>query len=275
MPRIKTKTTWQRHLPQKPRRVYRGYYKSQQKKSNKKIIRIIWLIIFIFLLQSIWQAPFLRIDNVNVHNNQDTTVQEIKESIQNELTASRFVIFKNNNYFLFDSQPMKDILITEYNLDNVIITKNFPNTIDITVQEKVSHFIWQKDDSLYLLDSNGALNRQIRALDDKYLILQDLRTSIPNGDTKFDQNEIDIIHQIYLKWFELIGSKARLVRIDIDDDWQLLELHTEVGYYVKLDATEDIIEQLDNLNKILFAGNITGVDIDYIDIRFGDKVFFK
>jgi len=275
MSRIKTKTTWQRHLPQKPRRVYRGYYQAQKKKSNKKIIRIIWLIVFVFLLQSIWQAPFLRIDNINIHNNKDITTQEVKESIQNELTATRWLIFKNNNYFLFDSRPMYDILMVEYNLDDVIITKKFPNIIDITVQEKVSHFIWQKDDTLYLLDTDGALNRQIRDLDDKYLILRDLRTSVPNGDAKFSPDEISSIHQIYLKWFELVGAKAKLVQIDIDDDWHLLELRTEVGYYVKLDATEDITEQLDNLNKILFAGNITGVDIDYIDIRFGDKVFFK
>lgn len=275
MSRIKTKTTWQRHLPQKPRRVYRGYYQAQKKKANKKIIRIIWLIIFIFLLQSIWQVPFLRIDKIDINNNQDITTQEIEESIQNELTVSRWLIFKNNNYFLFDSQPMKDILMVEYNLDDVIITKKFPDTINIAVHEKISNFIWQKDDTLYLLDTNGALNRQIRDIDDKYLILRDLRSSVPSQDEKFSSEEIDIIHQIYLQWFELVGSKAKLVRIDIDDDWHLVELHTEVGYYVKLDASEDITEQLDNLNKILFAGNITGVDIDYIDIRFGDKVFFK
>ena len=62
-------------------------------------------------------------------------------------------------------------------------------------------------------------------------------------------------------------------KITIYNDWSI-ELHTGTGFYVKIDKDQDIKEQLNNLRAVL-EENITGVDIDYIDIRFGDKVYFK
>jgi len=176
---------------------------------------------------------------------------------------------------LLKTEPMEEILLANYNLDEVRVTKKFPDTLDVSVKEKISHFIWQKDDALYLLDAKGSLNRQIRALDDKYLIIQDFRARRPEGEIVFNSEEMNIINKLYLAWQDMIADKAKLVKIRLDDNWGLLELHTDIGFYVKVDANEDLKEQVNNLNQVLTAGNITGVDVDYIDIRFGDKVYFK
>ena len=170
---------------------------------------------------------------------------------------------------------MEELLLANYNLDEVQVTKKFPDILDVSIKEKISHFIWQKDDTLYLLDAKGALNRQIQVLDDKYLIIQDFRTQSPEGDTAFDADEMNIINKLYLAWHDVVADRAKLVKIRLDDNWGLLELHTDIGFYVKLDANEDLKEQINNLQQVLTVGNITGVDVDYIDIRFGDKVYFK
>lgn len=271
--RIKTTKLWRRHLPQKPVRVQRGYYSEHKISKNKIVVHTIWIILAILLIQSIFQVKYLQIDKIELKNNQDLGLEEVQETLQDLLTANKYLIFKNNNYFLLNPEPLEQVLLESYNLEAVEITKQWPDQLTVSVTEKISHFIWQKDDSLYLLDAKGALNRQISVLDDKYLILQDFRDYKPSGDQVFDANETNIINQLYLGWNDLIGNSPKLVKIVINNNWEL-QLYTDIGFHVKVDSAEDLNEQLGNLKKVLDE-NIAGVDIDYIDVRFGDKVYFK
>ena len=167
---IRTKKTWQRHLPQRAKRVQRDYYSNQKNTNTKKVVRIIWIIVAILAIQSIFQAPYFKVDQIEIAGNQDLSYDEVYETVSNELTASRFLVFKNNNYFLLKTEPIEDILVEKYNLDQATLDKDLPDKLLVTLKEKISHFIWQKDDSLYLLGAKGRLNRQIGAIDEKYLI---------------------------------------------------------------------------------------------------------
>lgn len=270
---IKTTKSWQRHLPQKPRKVKRGYYGNKKSIQQKTIIRIVFIILALLLVQSIWQVKYLKIDNIKLSGHNDISIEEVQEFVLDKLTVSKFLFFEASNYFLIPIDDLNDELIATYNLEEVNIQKKWPHSLEITVKEKSSHFIWQKDDSIYLLDATGLLNRQISILDDKYLVLDDQREQRPAGDQIFNSEEINIINQIYLNWMDMIASKSKLEKITIYNDWSI-ELNTQIGFYVKIDKDQDIHEQLSNLKTVL-EENITGVDIDYIDIRFGDKVYFK
>lgn len=274
--RIKVTKSWEQHMPQRPRKLRSsGYYNNNTSSYKKRIVIIIWLILAVLLGQSVFQIQYLKLEKLELINNEDLTQAEVEEFLQDKLTATRFFVFKNSNYFLFDPAPVENELIEKFNLDQAEISKVWPDKLQIDVTEKISHFIWAKDGTLYLLDAKGALNRQIQARDDKYLIIEDFRNTRPTGDYIFSSDEIEIINQIYLEWMDKIADKEKLTRIVISDNWSLIELHTQTGFYVKLDSNESIKKQINNLNQILVAGNITGVDIDYIDVRFGDKVYFK
>lgn len=270
---IKTKKTWKRHLPGKPIRIQRGYYSEQKTSSRKKVVRIIWIIFIILLIQSIFQAPYFRVNNITLVGNNDLTYDEVSEALDKPLNSNKFLFFKNNNYFLLNTDPLAKLLIEKFNLDQAQVDKKFPNRLLVTVKEKISYFIWSKDGSLYLLDAKGALNRQINALDEKYLVLEDKRDYRPNGDQIFTADEVNAINQLYLGWNETIDPNIKLDKIVIYNDWSI-EMYTKMGFYVKVDKDEDIQSQLDHLNQVL-TENIAGVDIDYIDVRFGDKVYFK
>lgn len=270
---IRTKKHWQRHLPSQQRRARANYYNNDDNK-KKIVFRIFLLIVFIFLVQGIFQVPILRLEKINLENNQDLKQEEIWESIDAKVSENKYLVFKKNNYFLLPIQDLENILLEKYNLDSVSISKKFPDQLNIRVQEKISQFIWQKDDALYLLDNKGRLNRQIGAYDEKYLILDDLRSWRPNDDQVFNESEINKINDIYISWNEYV-SDIKLVRLSLDDNWNLIELYTDVGFFVKLDSNKDIKEQIQNLSQVLAVENLNGTDIDYIDVRFGDKVYFK
>lgn len=270
---IKTNKSWQKHLPKRPSKLRRNYYNIDKTSYQRVITRIILVIGVVLLVQSIFQVKYFKIEKIGLVGQNDLSIEEAQQFIINELAKNKFLFFEANNYFLVSLDELNYQLKEKYNLEEVKIEKKWPDQLLVTVKEKVSHFIWQKDDSLYLLDAQGLLNRQISFLDDKYLVLEDKRDYRPQGEQIFTSEEIEVINQIYLNWNELIASKVKMSKITIYNDWNI-DLHTETGFYVKIDKDQDIREQLNNLRTVL-EENITGVDIDYIDIRFGDKVYFK
>ncbi len=272
--RIKNIDTWRKHLPQRPRRMPGAYYRQSRAKRYKKVIISIWLILFLFLVQSIFQARIFKVDKIRLINNKDLTQEEVSSALTDSLAKTRWLIFKNDNYFLLKTKPLEELLVNDYNLDEAKVDKKFPDTLKITVKEKASYFMWQKNNTLYLLDAKGFLNRQIEAPDPKYLLLEDRREWQPSSDEIFSREEVDKINQIYLKWPELIADRLILNKIVINNDWTL-DLYTNLGFYVKMDAKEDMVVQIENLARVLKAGTISGGDINYIDVRFGDKVYFK
>lgn len=272
--RIKNIDTWRKHLPQRPRRMSGAYYRQSRAKRYKKVVVSIWIILALFLLQSIFQAKIFKVDKIKLINNKDITLEELTSTLAETLDKSRWLIFKNDNYFLLQTKPIEDLLVSTYNLDEAQVDKKFPDTLKITVKEKASYFIWQKNGTLYLLDAYGFLNRQIEAPDPKYLLLEDRREWQPTSDEIFSRAEVDKINQIYLKWPELVADRLILDKIAINNDWTL-DLYTKSGFYVKMDAKEDMIAQIEALARVLKAGTIAGGDINYVDVRFGDKVYFK
>ena len=273
--RIRSDKTWQKHVPGKlRRRPARHYYSQLKSRQTINVKRIIWLIVVVLLVQAVFQAKFFRLDNFSISGNQDISLADIQATIDKNLGQGRYLIFKNSNYFLFDRNNLEQELLESFNLDEIKVDKKFPHTLEISLQEKISQFIWQRDDTLYLLSAQGALNRQINGLDEKYLILADQRSWSPEDDKILRPNELEAINKLYLSWTNIFKDDPKLTKVILTDDLGTIRAQTKIGFYVLVDLTKDIDEQLKNLNKVL-AGDIIGQDIDYIDLRFGDRVFFK
>lgn len=277
--RVKTERKWQRHLPGRTQKLVRNYYQQQSTNKTNRLKQIIFVIFLVLVLQSIFQIKLFRLTQIEISDNQELASEEVKNFVQSQLDRSRLVMFKNNNYFLVKINRLQKDLMTNFNLDGVESTKSFPHTIKIKLQEKISQFIWQRDDTLYLVSARGALNRQIEALSEntkKYLVLQDFRAQKPSTDQILNDNELNLINKIADAWASAFSDNNSLTKIYLSDDLSQLNVQVKVGYVIKLDATKDINEQLSNLKKVLAENIITDPNsVEYIDLRFGDRIFFK
>lgn len=273
---IKTNKPWQKHSSYTPHKVYGSYYDEQVKKRKQKIIRIIYAIIFVLLLQSIFQAPFLSLKKIELKGNSFYQEEEVKKYIGDKLAERRGLLFQNNNFFLFNSDKLRDQLITQYNLNDAKVRKIFPQKIKIEFIEKTSQFIWQKNGAYYLLDAKGQFNGQINELNDQYIILEDSRSYQPqNNENIFRPDEIELIQVIIELWEAKLASTAQIKAIAIGDDWSSFDIKTNLSYVIKINPQNEPVKQLENYRQVLLAGNVVGTDINYIDLRYGDKAYFK
>ena len=267
----KKQPSWKKYMPNKATRIRKGYYAEHKNKQKKKIKLIIFIILILLLIQAFFQIKFFTVKEIELLNNTDLTIEEVKLSLEDHLHESKYLIFQKNNYFLLSTKNIKEILLDKYNLDYIQVKKKFPNSLEITVTEKISRFILQKDDLLYLLDDKGALNRKIDGLDDNHLIIRDLTGFSTSDSQMISPENLEIINNIYLSWQEKISRNIGIKKIEINKDITLIKVYSGIGFYVKLNGLEDIDKQMNNLSTVL-SSNTIGNGVEYIDIRFGEQV---
>jgi cell division septal protein FtsQ len=273
---VKTNKPWQKHASYTPHKVHGSYYDEQIKKRRGKIARIIYFIFFILLIQSIFQAPFLSLSKIELSGNSLYQEEDVKIYVRSELGNKKWLFFENNNFFLFDSNKLKNALISQYNLSNAEVSKKFPNKIKLNFTEKTSQFVWKKNNTYNLLDAKGQFNGLIDQPNDKYIILDDSRSYQPqNNENIFRVDELELIQGIIVMWNDKLASKVKIKAIYIGDNWSNFDIGTNLSYLVKINPQENASVQLDYLYRILESGNVQGTDINYIDLRFGEKAFIK
>lgn len=253
----------------------KSYHVLDRQKLYRRIIRIIWFIVIVLAVQSIFQWSYLAIDNIKLSGNQDVSLEEVQKLLDSDLQRRRYLFFKNNNFFLLTTGPLADKLKQNFNLEEVGVSKKWPDTLEINLTEKISHLIWQRGQDFYLLDTQGYKIRSIPTADPKYLVLEDRRGVVNSDGPVLDQINLELINDVFLAWQDILVSKVGLIKIVISDEADLWELHTSLGYYVKFNPQEPGAGPLSNLARILSAEDILERDIDYIDLRFGDKVYYK
>ncbi|SQA14779.1 cell division protein FtsQ [Streptobacillus moniliformis] len=109
------------------------------------IARLLLLIAFVYVVFLFIESDFFLVKNVNVEGN----IYLVKEDI-----ASKFDKLKGQSLFLLDLSQMRNKIEEDVRIDRVDISREFPDTININVIEKVPIGIINKNHKYYYIDKN-------------------------------------------------------------------------------------------------------------------------
>jgi len=202
------------------------------------------------------------------------------------------VIFAGQNYLLGQNLEellgpiggrsifLQDIKILEKNLEahpwieNVSISRRFPNTIYAKIVERTPYARIQLD-KVYLLDKSGVLLDKANSEHSHLPIVTGVKTeNIRLGDSAASKDVIRAIQTMQ----DLNGLKFFLgdpfTSVHIKKDYRLTFTSGIRGIKIHL-TIETIDEGFRNLNLILNAIKSTGDEIQQIDLSFKDKVVIK
>lgn len=118
------------------------------------LVFIIWIGLLLYL-------PFFRIEKINYDGLKIIQQSEIDEIVQDQLRP-RLAVWPANNYFIFNSDKLAEILRNNFSLNSITVTKVFPNGLNIKLQEKTTAGVYDNGEAYYLIDSNGAVIKYLR-----------------------------------------------------------------------------------------------------------------
>ena len=247
--------------------VYERTKDEKEPKRRPALIYIFILILMCGLAYLLFFSGALEIKNTEI---QGYSKPEIIGEIADNYRQSTFM---GNNILFINIRGLEKRILDSSRVKTVNITRGLPNTLKINIEESTGAIVWNTvgenfiiDDRGYVIEENNNINLPA--------VVDNANIEIGLGERVASPTFIKYIIDMWSN-FELVTGH-RIESIIILDIFSDVHVKSKSGWTVYFDSTKDPISQLENLSKVLRAAEESGrKQIEYIDMRLQDKVFYK
>lgn len=250
------------------------------KKSIKKIITNILLlltitILVLILLMFLFKANIFKIKNLSIENLENQESYNQISKILDEQKNENFLIWKQNNIFLFNEDQFVELIKTRSNnyFYDIEINKKFPNKIELKMSERSPKILIVTKKGQSFFDENANMSTSSTPSSNTFPILY-IDEDIDLKNEIIKKENILFVLNVYKKLpkYDLSISK---IKIEITDDNKLI-IEESRGFIIYFNMTKDVDEQINYLNVVIKEEIKEKLSqIQYIDLRFIPKVFYK
>jgi|SRR3989338_7498505 len=260
--------------------IYTPEVKKRKRSSPKKIILavgVFFLIIFILaVIIYLLRLPALQIKKIEIDGNYAIEKLGIEDKINEYLTGSYFYFIPKKNYFLARPAAIeKTLLETFLRIGGATIQKKPFNGIAVEIRERELWAIYCSQ-KCFFIDKSGFMYEE--AFTNSGNLIRIVKTDnekLGIGGYALTEETINI--------FTRLEEKINLSGLGPVMEYNLslkspgeIKIKTGEGFYLELSLDDDfnrvfmILETVLNEEIKEKRGNL-----DYIDLRFGQKVFYK
>ena len=255
---------------------------SRVKNAAAKISPRLWLWIIgscIVLAALAWLLVFsdvFKITRVDISGLPDDENVQAESLVWEQADLSRLLLLSQSRLFVFSEKNLRETLEEQYAISSVKIIKKLPGTLAIRIIEKTPAAVWSEADSYYLIDAQGTIIRLVSGA------VEGLPTLYNNGEARVQEHSVsgdlspvgvaaEIDHQLKSR-FGLLAYQ----QLNVDNDRNTIKAVLKNGGILLLATNEPLAPQFDRL-ELLLGGQLKDKvkTIHYIDLRFGDRVYYK
>lgn len=270
--------------------------KSASKLGLKKKLYLASFIFIIFsLIYIFWFSSIFNITEVEIVGGKFIDKDSIRQKAIEQTENKRFALFSQKNIFFFDNKNLiksiqGNLLVGEFKIDK----KLFSRKIVIDIKEKITSLAWLSGSESYLLDLEGVAVKQVKSsdllvepsLDGTEVIRPDFGEK--NAILVYDESNTEVevgkgAAKKELIIFVVELSEKLLNRADFEVSYYIvtggyadqITMHTTEGWYGIFRITDSVDLQIERLFLILRQKVQSRSSLEYVDLRFEEKVFYK
>ena len=274
----------------------------------KLILFIVFLLAWIVCLAYI---PYFKVNKINYFGLNNTTRDELDEFIYGSFLNKKSIL-PLNNYFFISSGKISGELFKKFPFETVRVVKIFPNQLNIDIKEKISSVIYDNGQAYFLLDGGGTAIKHLKDTEPYETTIKMITSSLdllttsstPISTSTTEHNpDYKKINSLFGRYPIVYDRRNLAVNLKQENILPAEHIAAIIAWYKAL-AEQGIANPkffvLDNLNSgiavdttdpwnILFQPkNDTATQINnlknilptikpqqYIDLRFGEKIYWK
>lgn len=262
----------------------------------KTILVFLILIGFVFLFSWLSKIPSIQIENIEVSGNLTVSKDEIINALRNETSAKYLKLFSKNSIFLYPKKIIETKLADDFKrIETVSIKSKGLKTLIVSMAERKPDSLWCFGDSsedgnvpknensgkCYFLDKEGVVFSEAPDFSGStflryYGLLDDIEQ--PIGENYMTSEKFREVSR-FIDSLEILGIKVATFRAESESDY---EIDLKNGIKIILDDKQPFDKILENIQSILTEVDLkkeyspnNPPKINYVDLRFGNKVYLK
>jgi len=252
-------------------------------KGSFKIAKIIAALLLLSLAGLGWFALFseyFSVSDIEIIGQGSIDPSAVRSSLDEQLNMKIMNILPRKNYFILDKAELARMLNDKYNFGLLNIEKRPPRSLIVEYKQRDCKYIWNEQAEYYYIDSLGYL---IEKTEPDVTGTAAYRLISNSGNPRIKDNKVGLDEQIYPQIDavgQLLADKYRGIppveRIIIADDENSFKLKIKDGPEVIINLRDDLAGQLAKL-ELLITEKLKGgfMNKSYIDIRFGDMIYYQ
>lgn len=231
------------------------------------------------MLFFVFHAPFLLIQDVVVEGNEIVDAKSVEAITMEELSSNYFFIIPKTNRLIYPQKEIERKIRLEVGRIETISLNVDKKTLHIKIGERGSYALWcQNDQQCFFMDNSGLIFSQAPLFSSGvYKIFTGIITDeSPIGKKFLDSEKLADIKILT----DFLGEQGwNTERIEVATLRDIILVPSK-GPQIKIDLTKSASSTLKILKTLLasdeFKKSAKNTDsVEYIDVRFGSKVFFK
>ena len=237
--------------------------------------------------------PWFYINEVHVDGSVTLSPSLIQEFSWNQLNEKRWDVVPQNHIWLLNLSLLQRDLKDSFTLADVSVERD-GRSIQITVKERITSLIWAQGDRLLFIDQEGMVVRELtedEVNDTRALIYaegertfaiqdEDIFVVFNEGGGDVSQNDRMLTAEA-ISALSVINENIEQYLIEVESisveqplsSWATIRIRGGLSIFV--DLAGDAQQQLSNLEVILqeYQGRLG--ELEYIDLRFDNRVYVK
>ncbi len=244
-----------------------------------KLVGILFLLILAIIIYFLFYSPYFNIKTIQAEGEGRIQPEIIEKLAWQQIENNFFIFWPKKNIFLFRSQKLSQTLNNKYVFSFIKITKKLPNTILIKYKEKEYDLIWQEANKYFYANREGNVIAEItpeEAAEKNYPVIK-------NRTKALIHNRQITAGESYLQYALLLAKKLPeyinlppVEKYIIDQELNTVKVKFKNGplaYFNIKNSADKQIRKLVVLKQEKLGS--TFFDLSYIDLRYGDSVYYR
>ena len=263
-----------RYSHRKIKKLYRIKRGKRLLKSRFFWLSLLILIVFLAIFYLVCFHSSFQIKEVEIFGNQKVSTENVRNSVEINL-PKKILLFDSKSIFLINLKGIEEDLLGKFpQISRVDFDRNFPSKLIISVEERKPVAILEKGEDNFFLDHKGIIFNKVSEKN-SWLIIKNpsLNRDVRLGETIVEKEKLSQILKIQ--------SELKELKIEIDSaeivNQQRVNVRTLEGWEIYFSLENDVSQQVLNLNLVL-KEKISPEErenLEYVDLRFGNQVYYK
>ena len=248
--------------------------------------------VFVLLLNIGGRAAHWSISAVHVEGAKFIEASQVAAMVREQIQQRRWLVLPQRVKSFFDTTALRRTLEQQFPFARWSVDKDGSGAVLVTIQERQAQLVWVADGKTYYVDAQGLLFSDVRAaessadtagvirhdalLENLPVVLDESKTAASLGTAAVTPATVAFIRSLAAALSDgTIALPAAVVSYRYDPATYRLALETVLGYDIYFAVNQPLSDQMEKLKVALQQGIARRTNLHYIDVRFGQKIFYQ